>query len=84
MGSGEVLDRAQVRTRLSKETGLAVLEAMDQGFTVRAQGHGVKIFCPCKGPHTRSVAGTPRNDGNEAKRVRRTILLCPVAQTNED
>jgi hypothetical protein len=40
-----------------------------------AAGHGILVFCPC-GKHKYSVAGTPKNCGNEAKRVRQAFRKC--------
>lgn len=83
MGSGEPLDRVQVRKQLDKETAAAVIACMEAGYRVRRLGHGVKLFCPCMGPHTFSVSGSPGKDAREAKRVRREARKCPGVTTIE-
>lgn len=79
MGTGEELDRTAVRKRLKAEVSTVVLEAMDEGWRVRALGHGVKLFCPCVQPDhgTFSVSGTPKSPAAEARRVRRMLSKCP-------
>ncbi len=79
MGTGEELDRTAVRKRLKAEVSTVVLEAMDEGWRVRALGHGVKLFCPCVQPDhgTFSVSGTPKSPATEARRVRRMLSKCP-------
>ncbi|BAK35895.1 hypothetical protein MLP_28810 [Microlunatus phosphovorus NM-1] len=79
MGTGEELDRTAVRKRLKPEVSGVVLEAMDQGWRVKALGHGVKLFCPCVQPDhgTFSVSGTPKSPTNEARRVRKMLSRCP-------
>lgn len=39
-------------------------------------GHWVVLYCP-HGCCDQSVAGTPKNCGNEAKRVSRLLKRCP-------
>lgn len=79
MGTGEELDRAAVRKRLKNDVALVVLGAMEQGWRVRAFGHGVKLYCPCVQPDhgTFSVSGTPKSPSAEASRIRRTLSKCP-------
>lgn len=43
MGSGEELDRDQVRKRLPKDVTALVLTIMGQGVRLSALGHGVLI-----------------------------------------
>ena len=79
MGTGEELSRAEVQKRLKKEVAGVVLRAMDQDWRVRAFGHGVRLFCPCREPDhgTFSVSGSPKSPSNEARRVRRMLCKCP-------
>ena len=80
MGSGRNLEINELRRKYKGYplTLDALLEAQRIGWCVRDMGHGAKVFCP---QETRdgcsvSVAGTPRNDDNQAKRLRRFVAGC--------
>jgi len=73
MGDGQELSRHDVRMRLKAEVAASVLAAMDRGWTVRVQGHGVRLYCPCGQHGGLSVAGTPASPSNEARRIRRFV-----------
>lgn len=83
MGSGEELDRRAVRKRLRPRVADSVLAAMDRGWTVREQGHGVRIYCPGTGPehlrHQMSIAGTSRSEDGQAKRIDRFVRTCTIS-----
>ena len=55
----------------------ALLVALDRGRVCKS-GHGVRAFYPLatRDGCMRSVAGTPRSDGNEGKRLRRFLESC--------
>jgi len=79
VGSGEELDAAAVRKRLKKEVAEVVELAIENGWRVKALGHAVKLFCPCREPdHGQfSVSGTPSRPSAEARRVMRMLTKCP-------
>jgi hypothetical protein len=79
MGTGEALDRRDVRRRLPPEVADVVLNAMDQGCRVRALGHGVQLYCPCGDRAHRpiSINGTPRDASREAGRGKTRITKWP-------
>lgn len=68
-----------VRRRLKPEVSAVVLKAMAAGWRVRAFGHAVKLFCPCRVPDHGmfSISGSPQSPSNEARRVRRMLSKCP-------
>ena len=80
MGDGKELDAAALRKMYKgyPTTLNALLAALDRGWRVCKLGHGVKVFCPLatRDGCMRSVAGTPRSDGNEGKRLRRFLESC--------
>ena len=57
------------------EEALADLEAL--GVAVKIVHHGhvwARLYCSCKaGAHQGSVSGTPKNPGNEARRLRSLV-----------
>ena len=79
-GDGKELDAAALRKMYQgyPTTLNALRAALDRGWRMCKLGHGVKIFCPrsMRDGCTRSVAGSPRSDGNEAKRLRRFLESC--------
>jgi hypothetical protein len=50
----------------------------ERGFTLRKQGHGFALYCPCGGrsPFIR-VDGTPGNPTWKARKLRRCVSQCP-------
>ena len=80
MGDGKELDAAALRKMYKgyPETLNALLGALDRGWRVCKSGHGVRVFCSLatRDGCMRSVAGTPRSDGNEGKRLRRFLESC--------
>ena len=79
-GDGKELDAAALRKMYKgyPTTLNALFAALDRGWRVCKSGHGVKVFCPLatRDGCMRSVAGTPRSDGNEGKRLRRFLESC--------
>ena len=47
-----------------------------EGWRVRRQGHKFYLYCPCGGGKIR-VDGTPKNPGNQARRIRKIAGHCP-------
>jgi len=81
VGDGHGLSADEIRKKYKgyKELGelLRDLVKASPPWQVRAQGHGVRIYCPCGDPeHTLSVPSTPRDDANAAKRVHRFAERC--------
>ncbi len=55
-----------------------VQAAYDQGWTIRKQGHALRLYCPCGASDgTIVVPGSPRNAGNAARRIRQDVARCP-------
>lgn len=78
VGSGENLTPADLRESLPPEVWKAVKTVYDQGWTIRKQGHGVRLYCPCGARDGAiSVAGTPPKPGNTARRILRAAQHCP-------
>lgn len=65
-----------------KEIRKAIKEATDEGWTIErrtGRGHTWGILhCPADDPGCKiSVWGTPRNEGNHAKQIRKSVTRCP-------
>lgn len=58
----------------------ALRELVRQGWILRKEGHWGRLYCPCRdgGCTAIPVAGTPKNPGQEAKRIRRLAARCPL------
>ena len=79
MGIGKELNDAQLKKRLGKETAQACIELMAAGWSIRAQGHGARAYCPCNNRpgHQFPISSTPGSgDSAQAKRVRREANRC--------
>lgn len=88
MGSGKKLEINELRRKYKgyPRTLDVLLEAQRVGWRVRDMGHGVKIFCPqaTRDGCSLSVAGTPRSDDDQAKRLRRVVAGCCHTEEPED
>lgn len=75
----EPADLEDARRKLDKDT-FAVVEwaVKEKKFTLREQGHGYALYCPCGGrnPFIR-VDGTPRNPTWQARKIERAVNRCP-------
>ncbi|GAA4234699.1 hypothetical protein GCM10022254_40190 [Actinomadura meridiana] len=50
----------------------------DLGWTLRREGHGYRLYCPCSTKCTTiPVGGTPANPSNAAMRITRAAQRCP-------
>ncbi|WP_139043257.1 hypothetical protein [Mycobacterium lentiflavum] len=75
----EPADLNQARRRLHKDIFDVVQWAVEERkFTLREQGHGFALYCPCGGraPFVR-VDGTPGRPTWKARKIRRAVLHCP-------
>lgn len=62
-----------------KDVRKVVEKLLAEGWTLRKEGHGARLYCPCEGGCTTiPVAGTPRNEGNLAKRITKMAQRCPL------
>ena len=55
----------------------AVLEAREQGWRIVRERKHYRAFCPCEDGANFTIPGTPRSDGNAARRVRANASSCP-------
>lgn len=57
-----------------------VLKRLDaDGWTLRSEGHWGSLYCPCPdGCTVIRVGGTPKNPGQEARRIARKAKWCPL------
>lgn len=76
MSSGEVVAARSVRREVHKSIYEVLVEAEQDGWAVRRQGHKFWLYCPC-GQGKVSVPGTPRSGDWAARRIRRDIRRCP-------
>ena len=55
-------------------------DLVDQGWTLRKEGHWGRLYCPCPGGGctTIPVGGTPKNPGQAAKTIKRLAGRCPL------
>lgn len=60
-----------------KEMRESLKELTKSGWTLRKEGHWGRLYCDC-GCSVLQVAGTPRNAGSEARRIRRQARRCPL------
>lgn len=74
---GKPLDASSIQ---SKDVRKVVEELLKEGgWTLRKEGHGARLHCPCESACTTiPVPGTPRNEGNLARRIARTARRCPL------
>jgi hypothetical protein len=62
-----------------KDVRRAVEGLLKAGWTLRKEGHGARLYCPCDTACTTiPVAGTPKNEGNLVRRINRTAQRCPL------
>ena len=70
------------RLHQKKEVSKALEEAVALGFRIQQPGGsahaGLILLCPHAAPagHRMSVASTPRDEDNEARRIRRFVAKC--------
>lgn len=76
MGNGRWVDPKSVRREVADAIYEALLDAQEQGWRLRRQGHKFRLYCPC-GKGTIRVDGTPRSPEWVARRVRRDLAHCP-------
>lgn len=66
------------RSSMRPEMYAVVVELEAQGWRLRRQGHGWRMYCPCgAGGAAFPIPHTPANPANVAKRLRRNAELCP-------
>lgn len=77
------IDSSDVRHTWSgyPETAAVLRDALRSGWRLSKQGHGGRLYCPIEHDpdhrhHQFSVAGSPRNDGREARRIRTLLRTC--------
>lgn len=71
--------RAGDHSKKEIRTALEKLEA--EGWRIHKDGHWGKVYCPCDSHCTTiPVSSTPRNAGNEAKRIARLAARCPLPE----
>jgi hypothetical protein len=57
----------------------AVEKLLTEGWVLRKEGHGARLYCPCGSACTTiPVAGTPGNEGNLVRRIVRMARRCPL------
>lgn len=79
MVQGDWVPLSSVRREIHKDV-YAVLEPLEaSGWTVRRQGHKIRIYCPCEGDDAISIRvdGTPKNPTGQARRIAREAGHCP-------
>jgi len=59
------------------EVVLAEMRILGWEAGVNSHGHGEVVMCPFACECRKSVASTPKNCGNEAKRVKKVLKNCP-------
>ncbi|MEU5097546.1 hypothetical protein [Streptomyces sp. NPDC020996] len=63
----------------SKEVREVLKRLVADGWMLRSEGHWGTLYCPCEEHCTAiRVGGTPKNPGQEARRVQRRAKLCPL------
>ena len=75
----EAADLGEARRKLHKDIYEVVEWAVrERHFTLRKQGHGFALYCPCGGrnPWIR-VDGTPGSPTWKAKKLRQKVGNCP-------
>jgi len=85
VGSGENVELRDLRNEYrgpNRVVLAALTEAHKAGWTIRRQGHKVRVYCPC-GRDAVTVAGTPRVPEREARRVRAAVARCPDRHPDE-
>lgn len=52
---------------------------VNEGWTLRKEGHKIRAYCPCEGRACTTIAipGTPRDSDVAAQRVARAAGTCP-------
>lgn len=80
-GPAMAVDRARVKWRSYPDTREVAVDLIRAGWHLHEQSTGhVSAWCPHghpkKGKPVR-INGTPKNDGNQARRVRRESRYCP-------
>lgn len=61
-----------------KDVRKALRRWVDQGWALRHEGHGFRLYCPCENKCTTiPVPSTPRNSGNAARRLTSAAQQCP-------
>lgn len=64
-----------------KEIRKVLEELTDAGWTIHADGHWGKLYCPCASRCTTiPVSSTPKNDVNHARRIARLAARCPLPE----
>lgn len=73
------LSPEDVRSTVNKDVFDAIAYAYhEKGFSIRKQGHGYGLYCPCGGRlNFVRVDGTPRNPTWHARKIRRAVDRCP-------
>jgi hypothetical protein len=80
VGSGEELTPTQIRSMLDPPVWRAVKDLWEMNWTIRKQGHGVRLYCPYSCRCTAPVPGTPRDSEHAAGRIVRAGRRCPGAE----
>ena len=76
--SGRLLDPS---AHPKKEVREVLARLAEDGWTIREAGHWGRLYCPCQPPCTViTVAGTPQNPGNAARRLTRESSRCPLPE----
>ncbi len=58
-----------------------LLQLVQDGWTLRAEGHWGKLYCPCESTCVKiTVGGTPRNPEREARRILQEGRRCPLPE----
>jgi len=73
------MSRGEIRSTWKGYPDLAkaVLDVFEQGWRIVKEGKHYRAFCPCENGADFTIPGTPRSDGNAAKRVRANASKCP-------
>lgn len=76
MGDGHVVGIGEVRG-VPKEVRKELEELIRQGWTLRAQGHKYRLYCPCGDRSGQFRVDGTVDGGTLLARIRRNVALCP-------
>lgn len=79
MGQGEWVERARdVRSELKPPVYRVVERLMAEGWSLRRQGHKLRLYCACGGREPGiGVWGSPRDADWHAQQIERKAEHCP-------